>query len=138
MRKSYRELCRYFSFEDRFNYLKLVGRVGEETFGRARYLNQVFYTSDRWLQTRDQILLRDNGCDLGLEGHEIYKTAIVHHITPITEEDILEDRECLYDPENLITVSLATHNAIHYGDPLKLKVAVQQERRPNDTCPWKR
>lgn len=138
MRKTYRELCRYSSFEDRFEYLKLVGRVGEETFGRARYLNQVFYTSDRWLRTRDQVLLRDEGCDLGLEGHEIFKSAIVHHINPITEEDILEDRDCLYDMDNLITVSLATHNAIHYGDPEMLKVAIQQERRPNDTCPWKR
>lgn len=138
MRKTYRELCRYSSFEDRFEYLKLVGRVGEETFGRSRYLNQMFYTSDRWLHTRDQILLRDSGCDMGMDGHEIWKGAIVHHINPITEEDILEDRDCLYDPENLVTVSFETHNAIHYGDPQMLKVAIQQERRPNDTCPWKR
>lgn len=137
MGKSYKELCHFSSFEDRFEYLKLVGRVGEETFGRARKLNQLFYTSDRWLKVRDQVLLRDNGCDLGIPGYETGKYAIVHHIIPITEEDILEDRDCLYDPNNLITTTLDTHNAIHYGDASLAKLEFQQERRPNDTCPWK-
>lgn len=138
MKKSYRELCHISSFEERFEYLKLVGRVGEDTFGRARSLNQVFYQSPKWKKVRDDILLRDNGCDLGMPGYETGKRAIVHHINPITEEDILEDRDCLYDPDNLITVAFDTHNAIHYGDPALMQIAVQQERRPNDTCPWKR
>lgn len=137
MGKSYKELCHFSSFEDRFEYLKLVGKVGEETFGRARKLNQIFYTSPRWLKVRDQVLLRDNGCDLGVPGYETGKHAIVHHITPITEEDILEDRDCLYDPDNLITTTLDTHNAIHYGDARLAMLEFQSERRPNDTCPWK-
>lgn len=136
-KKSYRELSHISSFEDRYKYLELHGRVGEETFGRARHLNQAFYQSDRWLSVRDQVILRDNGCDMGIPGHDISKYATVHHINPITDEDILNDADCLYDPDNLITLSSATHKAIHYGDPSLMHVAIQQERRPNDTCPWK-
>ena len=100
-KKSYSELSHISDFEERVRYLKLHGRVGEETFGRARHLNQEFYYSDRWRKVRDHILLRDNGCDLGVPNHEL-EFAIVHHINPITDEDIENDADCLYDPENLI------------------------------------
>ena len=136
-KKSYSELMHISSFEERVHYLKLTGKVGEETFGRARYMNQDFYQSDRWKKVRDQILLRDNGCDLGMPGYDIQKYAIVHHINPITDEDILLDADCLYDPENLITVSKNVHNAIHYGDTRRTQIEFKGERRPNDTCPWK-
>ena len=136
-RKTYSELCHFDSFEDRFEYLKLNGKVGEETFGRARKLNQEFYQSERWKSVRNKMILRDEGCDMGVPGQDISKYATVHHINPVTEEDILNDADCLYDPENLITLSDRTHKAVHYGDPHLLRIQLQVERRPNDTCPWK-
>lgn len=134
--KSYSELSHIPDYEERVHYLKLKGRVGEETFGRARPMNQAFYQSQRWRKVRDQVLLRDNGCDLGIPGMEL-QFAIVHHINPITDEDIENDADCLYDMDNLITVSKAVHEAIHYGDPRRIQTEFQQERKPNDTCPWK-
>ena len=136
--KNYKELCHFSTFQERFNYLKLIGKVGEDTFGRHRPVNQLFYRSPKWKKVRDDILLRDNGCDLGLAGYETGKYAIVHHINPITEDDIFNDRDCLYDPDNLITVRFDTHNAIHWGDESVLKIALREERTPNDMCPWKR
>ena len=134
--RTYSELARYSSFVERFEYLKLLGSVGVDTFGRNRYLNQMFYRSPRWKHVRDQIILRDNGCDLGIEGYDISSRALIHHINPITEDDILEDRECLYDPDNLITVSFDTHNAIHYGDPKLLRLTLIESRHPHDTRLW--
>lgn len=136
--KSYTELKRLSSFEDRFQYLKLTGKIGEETFGRSRPSNQRFYQSPKWKSVRDQIILRDSGCDLGVRGYEIHSRALVHHINPISESDILNDRDCLYDPDNLITVRFDTHNAIHYGNSDLLEITVKTERSPNDTCPWKK
>lgn len=136
-RKSYRELSHISSFMERYNYLRLRGRVGESTFGRSRRLNQIFYTSDPWLKVRDKVLVRDNGNDMGMRGYPAGDRAIVHHINPITEEDILSDSPCLYDLDNLVLVSYTTHNAIHYGNPEMLAISMETERRPNDTCPWK-
>lgn len=150
MSKCYSELMTIKSFEDRFEYLRLDGRVCEETFGQNRYINQVLYNSRRWRSFRNKIILRDKGCDLAFPGHEIagpYESiyrinkiavsyALVHHINPITLDDILEDRFCVFDPENVILTTRVTHNAIHYGDENQiLKDPI--ERRPNDTCPWK-
>ena len=137
MKKTYSELCRLGTFEERYRYLELKGRVGEETFGRARYTNQIFYQSPRWQQIRAQVILRDNGCDLAMPGYNISTRAIVHHINPITERDILEDADCLYDMENLVTTRFETHNAIHYGDPALMRIMLIEERRPNDTIPWR-
>lgn len=136
IRKSYSELKRLKTFEDRFNYLKLSGEVGKETFGYDRILNQVLYSSTKWKKVRDEIIIRDNGCDLGVEGYDIYSHAIVHHINPITIEDILNRSDILFDPENLITTTHNTHNAIHYSDEnILLKGPIV--RKANDTCPWK-
>ena len=134
-RKTYSELISLPTFDERFAYLKLGGTVGEETFGFKRYLNQAFYRSREWMSFRDEILIRDNGCDLGIEGYEISKGALIHHINPITSNDILEFRKCVLDPENVITTKLSTHNAIHYGDECLLMPALI-ERRPNDTKLW--
>lgn len=135
MIRSYSELKQLISFEDRYEYLRIKGQVGETTFGFDRYLNQILYTSKRWRKTRDDIIIRDNGCDLGVEGHEIYSSIIVHHINQITVEDVELDRDILYDPEFLICTIFQTHNAIHYGDASLLPRA-PIERRRNDTCPW--
>lgn len=136
--KTYSELMRLPTFEERYRYLRLGGRVGEETFGFDRYINQMFYKSpDLWLPIRDKIIIRDNGCDLGVEGHDIYSRIIVHHMNPITKEDILEQSEFLLNPEYLICTRKSTHDAIHYGDE-SLLLTAPVERRPNDTCPWKR
>lgn len=134
--RCYRELKRLKTFEDRYNYLRLFGVVGESTFGYDRYLNQSLYCSKKWKTTRDKIIIRDNGCDLGMDGYEIRDKILIHHIEPITIEDVEFDRDILYDPENLIVTTLGTHNAIHYGDEklLHKKLIV---RIPNDTCPWK-
>ena len=134
--RSYHELMQYDNFLDRYNYLKLGGRVGEETFGFERYLNQVLYRSARWRRARDKVIIRDNGCDLGFDGYDIADKIIVHHMNPITIEDLEEDRDCIYDPEFLICCSKRTHDAIHYGDQ-SLLPSVPIERRRNDTCPWK-
>lgn len=136
--RTYSELITLSTYIERFNYLKLGGKVGEDTFGFDRYLNQQFYHKDpRWRSTRDKVIIRDNGCDLGMEGYEIQGKIIVHHMNPITMDDIINKRDWIYDPEFLICTVHNTHNAIHYGDEnLLFKGPVV--RTPNDTCPWKR
>lgn len=134
--RSYSELSRLESFEERFQYLRLDGAVGQDTFGFDRYLNQRFYHSREWKAARDWVISRDMGCDLGVPGHEIYGKIYIHHLNPISIDNITNDREKLIDPEYLICVSHNTHNAIHYGDESLLPKA-PIERRPNDTCPWK-
>lgn len=136
MIRNYRELRRLRTFEERYYYLQLKGVVGETTFGFDRYLNQILYTSDRWLKTRDGVIIRDNGCDLGIEGYEIQGRILVHHMNPITIEDVEEERDIVFDPEYLICTTLRTHNAIHFGDE-KLLPKIPIERKRNDTCPWK-
>lgn len=134
--RTYSELITHDSFIDRFNYLKLGGTVGLDTFGFDRYLNQVFYNSIEWKQIRDFVIIRDNGCDLGVIGHEINKYIIIHHMNPISIEDVKNRNSIIFDPEFLISTVLRTHNAIHYGtDDSIFKVPL--ERRPNDTIPWR-
>ena len=137
MKKTYHELILLPTFEDRFRYLKMGGRVGEETFGWDRVFNQSFYKSREWRDARRNVINRDNGCDLGIEDRIIYDKIIVHHINPITLEDIEEGGPELFDPRYLICCSLNTHNAIHYGDESLLIKTNFVERRPGDTCPWK-
>lgn len=135
--RTYSELIKLSTFEERFQYLKLDGDVGVETFGFDRYLNQAFYSSDEWKSIRNQVIIRDNGCDLGIEGREIYKRIIIHHMNPITKEDLLYRTEYLLNPEYMICTMKNTHDAIHYGDEnLLFKDPI--ERKPNDTCPWRR
>ena len=135
--RTYSELSRLKTFEERYRYLQLKGSVGKETFGFDRYLNQVWYQRNpKWKSARDAVIIRDNGCDLGIEGREIYGKIIVHHMNVITLEDLERDRDILYDPENLISTMHTTHNAIHYGDE-SLLILDPIERKPNDTCPWK-
>lgn len=136
--KTYNEMILLPTFQERFNYLKLNGLVGEDTFGYNRYLNQYFYTSREWKQLRDAIIVRDNGCDLGIEGCEIGSGILIHHIEPITMDDIKNRSDKLLDPNNLICVSKKTHNAIHFGDESILVEDVTIERFPNDTSPWRR
>lgn len=153
MIKTYSELIRLSTFEDRFNYLKIAGCVGQDTFGYDRFLNQNFYRSKEWKAFRDQIIVRDNGCDMGLEDYPItdltyridanskivYKVKIIiHHINPLTKNDILNHTNSLFDPENVICVSDKTHKAIHYGSLETAKPASFLERTPFDTCPWKK
>lgn len=137
MTRRYSELIKLPTFEERFQYLKLDGTVGASTFGFDRYLNQVFYRSPEWKKLRNEIILRDNGCDLGMEGYEIHgQPIIIHHMNPITAEEIEHRDSTIFDPEFLITTVLNTHNAIHYGDESLLpKKPVM--RTPNDTCPWR-
>ena len=131
------DLKKLKTFEERFNYLKLQGAVGEETFGYDRIFNQLLYSSTKWRSARDKVIIRDNGCDLGVDGYDIHGRVMVHHINPITMDDIIKDSYILYDPENLITTTHATHNAIHYSDEtILMKGPV--ERSKNDTCPWKK
>lgn len=137
MTRSYSELITLPTFEERFRYLKLGSTVGEDTFGYARYLNQTFYASTQWRRFRRDMIIRDMGCDLGIPDREILDTIIIHHINPITVDDILRSRACLMDPENSICVSHITHNAIHYGDE-SLLILAPIERSRNDTCPWRR
>lgn len=134
--RTYDELIALSTFEERFEYLKLSGKVGIDTFGFDRYLNQTFYRSAEWRKIRDLVFIRDNGCDLGSDGYEIYGRALIHHMNPISQKDILDRSEILLDPKYLITVSHLTHNAIHYGDADLLPKDLI-ERKPNDTCPWK-
>lgn len=133
--KTYTEVSRLRTFDERFEYLKLQGMVGHSTFGSDRHLNQMLYTSDRWLATRDRVIVRDEGCDLGIEGREIYDQILVHHINPITVDDILNDSPSLYKLDNLICTTRNTHNAIHFGNEDTL-LKLQKERRPGDTTPW--
>lgn len=138
MIRTYTELSRLKAFEERFDYLRLDGTIGKDTFGFDRIFNQMFYKSPEWMAARREVMIRDNGCDLGIEGHEIYgQRIIIHHINPITLEDIERGSEFLLDPEYLITTIHTTHNAIHYGDE-SLIIRAPIERSKNDTCPWKR
>lgn len=134
--RCYSELITLPTYKERFNYLQLNGQVGQDTFGFDRYLNQNFYRSREWKRLRDQIILRDNGCDLGVEGYEIYGRVLIHHMNPITIRDIESMSEYLLNPEYLISTVHNTHNAIHYGDE-SLLITVPIERTKNDTCPWK-
>lgn len=135
--KTYSEMITLPTFIERFRYLKIGGQVGKETFGYDRYLNQILYGSDEWKRFRRVIILRDNGCDLGCDGYEIVGKIIVHHINPITVEDVLRRDPKIFDPENAVSTWLRTHNAIHYGDE-DLLCTEPIERMPNDTCPWRR
>lgn len=137
MIRTYSELILLPTFEERFRYLRLDGKVGAETFGFDRYLNQVFYRSQKWKSVRDYVIIRDNGCDLGMEGHEIYGRTLVHHMNPISIDDVLNESDFLLDPEFLISTIHNTHNAIHYGDE-NLLITAPIERSKNDTCPWRR
>lgn len=135
--RRYSELVLERTFEDRFRYLSLRGVVGEATFGYDRYVNQQFYRSREWRRLRQDIIVRDNGCDLGVEGHEIYDKIIIHHMNPMTMDDIDSGNEDILNPEYLICVSHKTHNAIHYGDE-RLLPRPLAERRPGDTLLWRR
>lgn len=134
--RTYSELSKLKTFRERYEYLRLNGKVGEETFGFDRYLNQIFYKSDEWKVIRDFVIVRDNGCDLGVEGYDIHGKILIHHMNPILVEDILKRSDFLLNPEYLITTVLSTHNAIHYGDD-SLLITLPVERAKNDTCPWK-
>lgn len=135
--KTYSELITLPTFEERFRYLQLGGKVGEDTFSHDRYLNQMFYTSDEWRRIRRDVIVRDNGCDLGIQDREIHGLIIIHHMNPITIEDIINRSEFLLNPEYLISTVKNTHDAIHFSDE-RILITDPIERRPNDTCPWKR
>ena len=134
--RTYDELITFPTFEERYNYLRIKARVGEDTFGVDRYMNQMFYRSKEWKRIRDIVILRDNGCDLGVEGYDVYEKAVIHHMNPLSIDDIKHASDNLMNPRYLITVSFNTHQAIHYGTELGL-ITLPKERRPNDTCPWK-
>lgn len=136
MTKTYSELILLPNFMDRFEYLKLDGRVGEMTFGSHRYLNQMLYQSSEWRRVRDKVILRDNGCDLGHPDYSIGGKVYIHHINPITQDDIVRRRSWVMDPDNLICVSHRTHEAIHFGDASLLFGDRPAERRPGDTILW--
>lgn len=136
MIRTYTELSKIDGFKDRFQYLRLNGSVGLDTFGFDRYVNQNFYRSSEWRSIRDRVIIRDNACDLGVEGYEIYGRIYIHHMNPILLEDIENRTAFLLNPEYLIATTHDTHNAIHYGDESLLSVA-PTERFENDTCPWK-
>lgn len=135
--RSYSELSKLQSFEERFRYLQLNGEVGKDTFGFDRYINQKYYKSREWKSIRDKVILRDNGCDLGIEGRDIHGRILIHHMNPISVKDIEEQSEFLTNPEYLICITHNTHNAVHYGDE-NLLVKEPITRTKNDTCPWKR
>lgn len=137
MIRTYSELIKLKTFKDRFEYLKLDGIVGEETFGFDRYMNQIFYKSKEWASVRREVIIRDNGCDLGVDGYEIHGKILIHHMNPINLSDIVHKTDELLNPDYLITTVLSTHNAIHYSDA-SLLPTLPIERRANDTCPWKR
>jgi len=134
--KTYSELIQIPTFKERFLYLKLSGAVGKETFGFKRWLNQEFYHSQEWLKFRDRIILRDGGCDLAADGFEIYGSIIIHHLNPITYDDIVNRNPCVFDPNNVVCTKHITHNAIHYGDE-SLLIQPAITRTKNDTCPWR-
>lgn len=136
MVRTYLELIELDTFEKRFEYLQLGGVVGTMTFGSSRQLNQALYQSYEWKKIRDMIILRDNGCDLGIEGRDIFQHAYIHHLNPITKKQILDRDPILFDPNNLITVSYQTHQAIHYGDKSILMLD-PVERFANDVAPWR-
>ena len=134
--RTYSDLITLPTFKERYEYLRLDGIVGEETFGFDRYINQIFYKSKEWLEVRDYVIIRDNGCNLGIEGHEIHNRILIHHMNPIRKEDILNRSDILLNPEYLITTTKRTHDAIHYGDK-NISLDTLIERIKNDTCPWK-
>lgn len=134
--KTYSELITIPTFEERFKYLRLDGSVGEQTFGFDRYINQVFYQSYEWKKVRDTVIIRDNGCDLGVEDHEIRGKILIHHMNPITVKDIETCSDFLLNPEYLISTTHLTHNAIHYGNESLLPKG-PIERKKYDTCPWR-
>lgn len=134
--RTYSEMITLKTYEERFDYLKIGGQVGLETFGYDRYLNQILYNTKQWKKFRREIIIRDNACDLACEGYEINYRILVHHINPITVEDIINRNPMIFDPENAITTTHRTHNAIHYGDK-NLLILQPVERTPNDTCPWR-
>ena len=134
--KTYSELITIPTFEERFEYLQLKGSVGKDTFGYDRYLNQVLYRSPEWKRLRNQIIIRDGGCDLACDGYDIYDKVLIHHLNPITVEDVLTRSRKVFDPDNLVCVSHSTHNAIHYGD-MDLLATGPIIRTKNDTCPWR-
>ena len=135
MNRSYSELRRLHTFEERFDYLNLSGYVGESTFGFDRWINQKFYGSHEWQRVRNQVIVRDDGCDLGIQGHHIHGGLVVHHMNPMTSDDIVHGLDWILDPEYLIVTSHRTHNAIHYGDRSILPTPFV-ERRPGDTKLW--
>lgn len=148
--KSYGGLIQFQTMADRFEYLKLQGRIGERTFGGDRYLNQALYTSNEWRSFRDKVIIRDNGCDLAMPGYEIVKMVdgkkltkdrgdyiIIHHINPLTADDIRKASSKIFDMNNAVCASPSTHRAIHYGD-ISLLPQEYTPRYPNDTCPWKK
>lgn len=137
MIRTYSELIKRPTYLERYRYLRLGGRVGQETFGFDRWLNQQFYKEDEWLETRDWVIIRDCGCDLAMPDRKIETRILVHHMNPITKDDILRRTKFLLDPEYLICTIKGTHDAIHYGDESKL-ILEPVTRRPYDTCPWKR
>lgn len=134
--RSYSELRRLDTFEERFRYLMLRGQVGYATFGWDRWMNQQFYTSTEWKHVRQQVIARDRGCDLGVEGFEIHDRVYIHHMNPMTKEDITHGNDDILNPEFLISVTHKTHNAIHYGDESILQRRTLVERRPGDTKLW--
>lgn len=136
MIRTYSELMTFPTFEERFKYLQLNGTVGSDTFGHDRYLNQSFYHSTPWLRVKREVIIRDNGCDLGIAGREIPTRIFIHHMNPIDQRDILDQTSFLLNPEYLICVSKRTHDAIHYGDE-RILLRDPIIRRPNDTCPWR-
>ena len=136
--KTYSELIKLPTFEERFEYLRCNGKVGDETFGFMRWLNQVLYHSKEWHDVKREVIIRDRGCDLAVAGMEIRGNILVHHMNPICEDDILKRRKCVLDPENLISTCKQTHDAIHYGDIKLLNQNKLITRSLNDTCPWKR
>lgn len=136
MFRTYTELSKLNSFLERYEYLRIGGKVGEETFGFDRYLNQIFYKDPEWLEARDNVIIRDGGCDLGMPDREIRGKILVHHMNPVTKEQILRRDPALFDPEYLICTIKSTHDAIHYGDQTLLMLD-PIVRTKNDTCPWK-
>ena len=134
--RTYSELITIPTFEERCEYLQLKGSVGKDTFGYDRYLNQVLYRSPEWKRLRNQIIIRDGGCDLACDGYDIYGKVLIHHLNPITVEDVLARSRKVFDPDSLVCVSHSTHNAIHYGD-VDLLVTGPIIRTKNDTCPWR-
>ena len=133
--RTYSEMLNFRTFEERYGYLRLRGSVGESTFGYDRYFNQRFYTSTQWKNVRRQVIIRDNGCDLGIADREIFDRVLIHHMNPMTIGDLTSGEDLVLDPEYLICVSHNTHNAIHYGDANVL-LRVPEERRPGDTTLW--
>lgn len=136
MMKTYSKCIKLKTFDERFEYLQLRGLVGEETFGYSRYLNQILYRSPEWKRLRQHVIMRDNGCDLAMDGYEIFGKILIHHINPISLQDIEERNPKVFDLNNLITVSFMTHQAIHYGSK-DLLLLDPVERKPNDQCPWR-